>query len=134
MEPRQLPDEPETHKKTRPMLKLDNTGTKPNARQTRVETPHMLIEADTGTNKPNTTGSHKIPTIGKLQAATSCVQRSCPNKAWGCNRRSPNNKEITTVEEAQYLANMHLTVRPMNPEVIQRKKERRDKVQPKRQQ
>ena len=47
-------------------------------------------------------------------------------KAWGCAWRSPDDKEITTAEEAQHLAYMHFAVCPTNPMLIQSRKERKE--------
>ena len=61
-------------------------------------------------------------------AATMGMQRPCPNKASGCDWWSPDNEGITAEEEAQ-----HLTVCSTNPTVIKGRKERKNKVQRRRQ-
>ena len=57
----------------------------------------------------------------------SSVHRNCPNKEAGpCNWRSPNNNNITTEAETQELTKLHFTVGQTNPNVMQRKLERRE--------
>ena len=57
------------------------------------------------------------------KAATIGIQHPCQNIAAGCRWESPDNTEIDTVEEAQELTCLHITMCDTNPIVTQKKKE-----------
>ena len=60
-------------------------------------------------------------------------QQSCPNNMAGCNWKSPDNDEINNKEDVQVFAEMHYSVCPTTPNIIQMAREHQEQAAHRRQ-